>query len=133
MDESSNLIERIDAMKHKIHKNISLKIQSKLKEEREENYLRNAIFQYLSSEELLNSCLVNKMWNQEVGKLKTFSDRILFKGTKESLDTCLESERSFERINLCIGNSAEEMDKVEQIVLKYSQNLKSLMLVKLGG
>lgn len=124
---------KVDSMKEKLQKKISRKIQFKLVEERAENFLLNLMFQHLTTNELLSCTLVSHKWNYNIGRLKTFHDRFLIKCPKENLIILDDSERYYRKIELKIGNSYQEIQGAEKIVLKFSPHLSSISLIKYGG
>lgn len=131
---AENLDEQLDRMKRQIHEKIQRKIQRQLRAEKESNFLLNLVFQHLSPKELLNASLVNPNWYKEVGKLKTFSNRLKIKCNRENLDYLLHnSERYYEKVEITVGNSQLEVQQVEDIILKFSSHLKAIKLVKIGG
>lgn len=131
--DMNHLDFKIDVMKEKLQKNISRKIQLKLSEERGDNYLLNLAFQHLTPKELLNYSLISKRWYYEIGKLKTFRDRVAIKCATENLDILEKSERYYRKIEITIGNTPWEIEDAEKILIKYSPHLKSFKLVKFGG
>jgi predicted hydrocarbon binding protein len=134
INESLNINDldfKFDVMKEKLQKNISLKIQERLSEERSENFLINLVFQHLTPQELLKYSLTSKRWYYEIGK--TFGDRFAIKCSTENLDILEKSERYYRKIEIIIGNTWWEIEDAEKIILKYSPHLSSIKLVKFGG
>jgi CRISPR/Cas system CMR-associated protein Cmr1 (group 7 of RAMP superfamily) len=124
---------KIDAMKYKLQKNISRKIQSSLSDENGENFLINLAFQHFKAKELIHNSLVSRKWYNTIGKLKTFRDRVAITCKNGGLELLERSERYYKKIDINVDNDLWHIQDAEKVILKYSPHLKKLRLVKIGG
>lgn len=105
--------------------------KSRVKMENDENAILDLMLQHLTTEELINACLVSRVWNAKIGKTKTFKKRVVLKCSEENL--VQKPERNYGNLEIQIRNTQMEIRNAEELIKCQSSSLKSLKIIKFGG